>query len=213
MTAIPARNAKAPRTASALANRHRYFDAKAGGTIVQVLQGDFYVTTAPDEILNTVLGSCIAACIRDPVAGCGGMNHFLLPDSGQGSKPDVAGLALRYGGFSMEQLINEILKLGGQRERLEVKVFGGANVVRGLSGVGHRNADFVEEFLDKEGLRIVGQHLRGTYPRKVQFFPLTGQVRMRELRDNRANAVFEQEVKSAPKVVERPSAGSIELFD
>lgn len=213
MTAAPAKRPSAPRTASALANRHRYFDAKAGGTIVQVLQGDYYVTTAPEEILNTVLGSCIAACIRDPVALCGGMNHFLLPDPGKGAKAEVAGLALRYGGFSMEQLINEILKLGGQRDRLEVKVFGGANVVRGLSDVGHRNSDFVEEFLAKEGFRIVGQHLRGTRPRKVQFFPLTGQVRMRELRDTRAEVVFEQEARSAPKVIERPAAGAIELFD
>lgn len=193
--------------------RRRYFDSNLGATVVQVYQGDFYVCGDEDEILATVLGSCISACVRDPVVRCGGMNHFLLPSGRQLTNDDPAGLSLRYGSFAMEQLINSVLAAGGQRQRLEIKVFGGANVVRGLSDVGHRNAEFVEEFLDKEGFTIAGKHLRGTYPRKLQFHPHSGQVRMREIKEKAAVKVFEQEVRASPRVATKPAAGTIELFD
>lgn len=194
-------------------DRRRYFDSKLSATVVQVYQGDFYVGSAPDEVLATVLGSCVSACVRDPVARCGGMNHFLLPAGRENSENDISGLSLRYGGFAMEQLINAVLAAGGQRDRLEIKVFGGANVLRGHSGVGHRNADFVEEFLAAEGFRIAGKHLRGTWPRKLQFFPHSGQVRMREIKEQSATRVFEQEVRASPRPATNPAAGSIELFD
>lgn len=193
--------------------RRRYFDKRLNVTVVNVFQGDFYVSTTPGEMMATVLGSCIAACVRDPVAKCGGMNHFLLPAGKQSSEGESSGLALRYGSYSMEQLINGVLAAGGRRERLEIKVFGGANVVRGLSGVGHKNSAFIEEYLQNEGFAIAAKHIRGSWPRKVHFFADTGQVRMRELKGKSAEQVFDKETKlrARPKVPE--SAGTIELFD
>ena len=193
--------------------RRRYFDNRLNVTVVNVFQGDFYVSTTPGEMLATVLGSCIAACVRDPIAKCGGMNHFLLPAGKQATDSDATGLALRYGSYSMEQLINGVLAAGGRRERLEIKVFGGANVVRGLSGVGHKNSAFIEEYLLNEGFDIAAKHIRGSWPRKVHFFPDTGQVRMRELKGKTAERVFDKETKlrARPKVPE--TAGTIELFD
>lgn len=193
--------------------RRRYFDARLKCTVVQVFQGDFYVSKTPGELLTTVLGSCVAACVRDPLSKIGGMNHFLLPSSGDDDANSSVGIGLRYGSFSMEQLINNVLNAGGRRERLEIKVFGGANVIRGLSGIGHRNADFVEEFLQREGFGIAGKHLRGNWPRKVHFNPENGQVRMRELTERFASKVFEKEIKQRVRAAPSPDTGTVELFD
>jgi chemotaxis protein CheD len=195
--------------------RRRYFDAALGMTVVQVLQGDYYVTSRKDEVLTTVLGSCIAACVRDPLTGCGGMNHFLLPESGgAGAAGQSISVRLRYGAFAMAQLIDDIVARGGRRDRLEVKVFGGGNVVVGLGVVGHRNADFVEEYLASAGLQVAASHLRGTLPRRVQYVPRSGRVRMRELPAEIAGAVGEREHRRAPVVVASASVpGAIELFD
>ena len=113
------------------------------------MQGDFYVTDTPQEVLTTILGSCIAACIRDPSVGVGGMNHFLLPE-GDGEDRN----ARRFGVNAMEILINDILKRGGERSRLEAKLFGGANVINAMSDVGSRNAAFAKQFLSDEGISI-----------------------------------------------------------
>jgi len=208
---MPGRNPQ-PAGSGALASRSRYFDRQLNATIVQIVQGDYYVTGHPGEVLTTVLGSCIAACVRDPVAACGGMNHFLLPDAGDETQPYST--AMRYGSFSMEQLINAVLAAGGRRDRLEVKVFGGANVVRTLSGIGHKNADFVERFLSKEGFPILASDLRGFLPRKVRFFPASGKVQLRAIESQIASTVFAAEKSRAQAVKVEPAAGGdIELFD
>lgn len=191
-------------------NRRRYFDRSLGCNVVQVFQGDYYVTNRSNEVLTTVLGSCIAACVRDPRTGYGGMNHFLLPDAGGG---DATGVSLRYGSFAMEQLINDVLARGGQRESLEIKVFGGGNVVQGLTGVGHKNADFIETYLRNEGFIIASQHLRGHSPRKVQYFPRTGRARMRELASSMGKTILEKEVSQTVRTNVNEDSGAIELFD
>ena len=192
--------------------RRRYFDRRLNATVVQVLQGDFYVSSRAGEILATVLGSCVSACIRDPITRCGGMNHFLLPESSP-VEDKRSSLPLRYGSFAMEQLINDILSRGGMRERLEIKVFGGANVIRGMSNIGSKNAEFVKKFLHREGFKIAGEHLRGVWPRKVQFHPLTGQVLMREIKSQEAKDVFKKEIVRRPRTVVSQETGTVELFD
>ena len=112
---------------------------------IHVIQGEFHVAEGEDVVLTTILGSCVAACIRDPVLGIGGMNHFLLP----GATGDEG---LRYGVQSMELLLNALLRKGARRERLEVKLFGGAHLFDGLSDVGAQNSTFAEQFLRDEGL-------------------------------------------------------------
>lgn len=215
MSTTPGSILRRPPTADGGAggDRRRYYDPILKVNVVQVFQGDFFVSTREGEMLATVLGSCVAACIRDPVAGVGGMNHFLLPDKGGDANPDLPfSASLRYGSYSMEQLINGILGAGGRRERLEVKIFGGANVLAGLRGIGHQNADFVERYLKDEGFRIMGKDLRGTLPRKVQYFPSTGIVRMKQIEDASAKAVFQRESTKKITAVQT-TAGSIELFD
>lgn len=191
--------------------RRRYFDAAMEMNVVPVSQGDFYVTGRGDEVLSTVLGSCISACIRDTVRGYGGMNHFLLPD--QSNPKDMAGASLRYGSFAMEQLINSIMSKGGRRENLEIKVFGGGNVIRGSMNVGHRNADFIESYLENEELPIAGKHLRGNAPRKLIFYPRTGRVKLRELPIDMAKTVAQKEIAKRVRVERNETNGTIELFD
>lgn len=193
-------------------SRRRFFDPVLKVQVVSVFQGDFYITQRSSEMLTTVLGSCIAACVRDPVLGIGGMNHFLLPEC-KGCENEGGNVQMRYGSFSMEQLINGILSRGGRRDRLEIKVFGGANVIKSSVAVGHRNADFIERYLTTEGFSIASRHLRGTMPRKVQYFPGSGLVRMKEVADVLAGRVFEIEQKHQVKARPAPQAGSIELFD
>ena len=189
----------------------RYYDKRMKATIVRVFQGDYYLTTDPKEIITSILGSCVAVCVRDPVVRCGGMNHFLLPDACRtgGGIPD---LAMRYGSFSIERLINDILNAGGKRERLEAKVFGGANVLRGMSQIGFKNADFVERYLENEGIAIAAQALRGVWPRQIRFYPTTGLVKVRELKIPLPEIFKEEEnLRRGPGIPE--TTGDVELFD
>lgn len=154
----------------------RWHDDSSNHWHVQITQGGTYVTANPREVLTTILGSCIAACIRDARAGVGGMNHFLLAEG-----PASAGGATRYGVHAMELLINAVLAQGGQRARLEAKLFGGANVIAGLSDVGEANVAFAIRFLTDEGIALAGGDVGGVIPRRVQYWPVSGRVRCRAL--------------------------------
>ncbi|MFO7305960.1 MAG: chemoreceptor glutamine deamidase CheD [Gammaproteobacteria bacterium] len=189
----------------------RYRD-RTGKVIVKLLPGDFYVTRE-DEVLDTVLGSCVSACIRNPRLRIGGMNHFMLPrPSGHGEDTweNIAGRATRYGSASMEQLINKILAAGGTRADLEVKIFGGARVLAGLSDIGRHNVAFVREYLRQEGLRVVSEDVGADCPRHIQYFPMTGRARVRHLRP-RADVVT-QEQQFLKRIEQAPVAGEIDLF-
>lgn len=146
---------------------------------VHVGQGEHHVTDDPSTMLTTILGSCVAMCLRDPVAGLGGMNHFLLPEGDGGGT--AAGR--RYGAYAMELLINDCLKAGGRRERLEAKLFGGGRMFDSLKDVGRANADFAERFLRDEGIIVVGGSLRGAGGRRVQYWPVTGRALQRPVND------------------------------
>ncbi len=191
--------------------RHSHFDHAEGATAVWIFQGDFYVSSRPDLYLTTVLGSCIAVCMRDPVTMCGGMNHFLLPDA---EIPDdhFPSLALRYGSYSIERLINAILSRGGKRQRLETKVFGGADLMKGMSAVGARNVEFVEHYFARELLTIAAADLRGVKPRKLRYFPTTGRVLVSELQDLQAIDTVRSESECRSKITNSKLPGAIEVF-
>lgn len=200
-----------PRPLPGFENIRRYRNA-SGMLIAKLLPGDYYVTRH-DEVLDTVLGSCVSACIRNPHLKIGGMNHFMLPrPSGLGNDTweNVAGRATRYGSASMEQLINRVLSVGGSRADLEVKIFGGGRVLSSLSDVGYHNVAFVREYLKQEGLKIVSEDVGNVCPRHVQYFPLTGRVRVRHLR-SRMDVVREEQ-RYLKGLDEAPVAGEIDLF-
>jgi chemotaxis protein CheD len=172
-------------------------------TRIHVVQGSHHVEARENVFLTTILGSCVAACMRDPVARIGGMNHFLLPE-GEGTSRD----SLQAGVHAMELLVNGLLQAGARRDRLEAKLFGGARMIAGLSDIGQRNAEFAQTFLKREGITFAGGSLRGSHARRIQYWPYTG--RARQLMVDRA----EEEVFAAERRV-RPApdlSGSVELF-
>ena len=184
-----------------------------GMPTARILPGEYYVT-CEDEVIDTVLGSCVAACIRNPRLGIGGMNHFMLPRP-SGSRDDawerIAGRATRYGSASMEQLINRVLSAGGQRKELEVKIFGGGRVLSSLSDIGARNIIFVRDFLRKEGLKVISEDTGDTCSRHVHYFPRTGRVRVRHL-SPRTLDVGSHEQRYLDRIERSPVAGEIDLF-
>lgn len=188
-----------------------YYDRTFDCDAAKILPGEYYFTHK-DMMIVTVLGSCVSACIRDRVTGIGGMNHFMLPDSGDGDSPISA--SMRYGTYAMEILINDLLKAGARRENLEAKVFGGGNVLRGFIAinVGERNAQFVRDYLKAENIRVVAEDLNDIWPRKVYFFPRTGKVLVKKLKQLHNNTLVNREQDYATKLVTKPVGGAVDLF-
>lgn len=179
--------------------------------IIRVGQGGFYVTGEKDQILTTVLGSCIAVCACDPVAQIGGINHFVLPSSDQ-SQSDLKSLAMRYGCYSIERLLNEIQFCGGDRRRLQIKVFGGANMFGGTTRIGSNNADFVESYLQREGYSIIAGDLRGDRARKLRYVPTTGDAWLKRLK-RPEESIFDLELQIPAREIAAEAIGEIELFE
>jgi chemotaxis protein CheD len=192
-----------------LAPNH-YFDRNFQIEAAKILPGEYYVT-ARDMLLVTVLGSCVSACIRDPKSGIGGMNHFMLPE---GDPHNPLSESARYGGYAMEVLLNQLIKLGAARSRLEAKVFGGGAVMRGftLHNVGERNSEFVLEYLAAERIRVVSQDLRDIYPRKVYFFPGSGRVLVKKLKQVHNNTILRREEEYGSRLQTSEVSGDVELF-
>jgi chemotaxis protein CheD len=190
--------------------RNSYFDRTHGIDAAKLLPGEYHVSTR-DILQVTVLGSCVAACIRDTRLGMGGMNHFMLPDA-EAAESSFGGA--RYGTYAMEVLINHLLKLGARRENLEAKVFGGGNVLPGLTqaNVGHKNAAFVLRYLATERLRVAARDLGDVYPRKVYYFPATGRALVKRLNVMHNTTLIERETDYRRKLVQAPAGGDIELF-
>lgn len=206
-----------PPVSSGFEHVNRYWDSVHNVWAAKILPGEFYVSTH-GEMVVTVLGSCISACIRDKVRGIGGMNHFMLPSQGEfssdvwGSNPDTH--ASRYGNWAMEFLINEILKRGGKRENLEVKLFGGGQMIASMSDIGQRNILFAYNYLANEGLKVAAADVGDVFARKVLYFPDTGCVKVRRIKQTRNDTLIKRETEYQ-KTVETPqqsSAGSIDLF-
>ena len=158
----------------------RAYDPAMGRHAVWLHPGDYYATAAEDETLTTVLGTCVAACIRNPHLGYGGMNHFMLPASESGEWGGVPA-APRYGNYAMEILIGAVLKSGCRRNDLEIWLFGGADFGEGPLRVGEQNALFALHYLKHEGLHPLSVDLGGSRPRVIQFTPATGAITCRLL--------------------------------
>lgn len=190
---------------------HRYFDREHDRDAIKLLPNEYFVSR-DDVLLTTVLGSCVAACIRDPVAGVGGMNHFMLPDDG-GPSLRPASASMRYGAYAMEILLNALFAAGAKRERLEAKVFGGGMVLADMTvaKIGERNAEFVLRYLELERIRVLAQDLKDKYPRRVNYFPLSGQAMVKRLKSQ--DGTLEQREKMlARKLAQGSQDGAIELF-
>lgn len=195
---------------------NRYFNEHLGRHVVKIMPGEYALARGSD-VLVTVVGSCVTACIRDERKHIGGMNHFMLPVYREGSAANISPeltQAARYGVNAMELLINAFLRKGSRKRDLSVKVFGGGSVMGGeltSLGIGRANGEFVLSFLKAEGLVVLAQDLFGAVPRKVAFFPDEGKVRVKYLRQLKNSTVAERERDYASRIV-TDTKQDVEIF-
>jgi chemotaxis protein CheD len=183
-----------------------FYDAHIKNAAVKILPGEYFVDNE-DILVMTTLGSCIAACLWDRHAQIGGMNHFMLPEG--------SGDSGRYGSFAMELLINEMMKRGAAKSRMEAKIFGGGAVIAGMNtiNVGERNTNFVIDYLKTERIPIVSKDVMDIYPRKVCFLPHSGKAMVKRLAPANTDALVQQDRAAAQKA--QPvvaTGGSVDLF-
>jgi chemotaxis protein CheD len=186
-----------------------YYDAHFKNEAVKILPGEYYVDTE-DILVMTTLGSCIAACLWDRNAKVGGMNHFMLPEGGAGDPSSG-----RYGSYAMELLINEMMKRGANRSTMEAKVFGGGQVISGMSSmnVGERNTRFVLDYLQTERIPVVSKDVLDIYPRKVCFLPALGKAMVKRLLPGNPEALVAQDRAAVQRAVPATTGGgSVDLF-
>ena len=204
-----------PKAIAGFESINRYWDTSNNIYAAKILPGEFYVSMN-GELITTVLGSCVSACIRDTATGIGGMNHFMLPvnicHDGRTWKNTPVNAHTRYGNIAMERLINVILASGGKRQNLEIKLFGGGNVLQIDTDIGSKNIDFVKHYLDTEGLTIAAGDVGGNKPRKIQYFPNTGRVRVKSLNSLHNDTLTKRESSYIDTINNTPVEGRIDLF-
>jgi len=189
----------------------RYWDSKWNSWLVNLRQGDYLVSDEP-ILMTTVLGSCVSACVFDPVAKVGGMNHFLLPD--EGTSEPLTG-SYRYGVHAMEILVNTLLKKGADQQRLEVKVCGAADVISAFTHkVGACNEVFIRRYLKTEHLNLTAEDLGGLSPRRIMFNPQDGRLRVKKLHNPLTPDTVTAEQRRAQSLKHTSErSADIELFD
>ena len=206
-----------PKALAEFRDVNRYWDRLNKCYAAKIVPGEFYVSME-GELVTTVLGSCVSACVWDTRAKIGGMNHFMLPEEGKNSEwgswnKTPVDAAARYGSVAMERLINTILKYGGNKKHLEIKIFGGGKVLNIDSDVGDRNIEFVKNYVVKEGYTIRSMDVGGTHPRKVNFYPADGRVYVKKLLRMHNPTVQLRERAYFREIYDQPVKGDVDVFD
>jgi len=179
----------------------RYFHEVEQRWLINVPAENLYVT-AEDVVLCTTLGSCVSACVHDPTAGLGALNHFLLPENPAGAALNEE---LRYGCHSMEQLLDELIEMGARRETLQAKIFGGGCSGSLGAGVGSANVAFVTKWLASERVNVVAQDVGGEWARQLRYYPVSGRARVRRLLMSRRPGVVREECGVAGRLILPPA--------
>jgi len=194
---------------------NRFWNRQLDMEMVKILPGEYYVTSI-DEVISTVLGSCISVCICDKKLGIGGMNHFMLPENKNGNRDEwqdmQTGRATRYGVDAMEHLVNDILKNGGRKNHFDIKVCGGGRMMENMSDVGKSNIQFIHDYLKKEGYKVTSEDTGDIYPRKVRYFPKTGQLQVKKLQSLHNDTIYKRENDYQSNLANASFTGEVELF-
>ena len=200
-----------------------YYDRELKRQVARIPPGQFFAARG-EAAMVSALGSCVSACIVDPVQGVGGMNHFMLPDAAHHGRAEddepaakLMRASARYGAYAMEVLINRLLQLGAQRSRLVAQVFGGARVIPGLSDIGQLNIEFVISYLAREGIAVSRADLGGDAARKVSLQLPSGETRVAKLRSLHTLSVQSSETAFAASLTpwvsrKRAPKADVELF-
>ncbi len=176
---------------------------------VSLNPGEFHAS-AEAVTISTLLGSCVAACLYDPVNKIIGMNHFLLSNRRYSRDlPSTLSEAGRYGIYAMELLINDMMRLGAKRKNLRAKAFGGATIVSQSQEVGNFycvgqvNSKFIREFLENERIPLVAESLGGELGRVIHFSNGDFVVNVRKIRQDRSKALARRDRDCWLRSIER----------
>lgn len=189
----------------------RIQDTRFPYEVAVILPGEYFVSEEP-KVVYTVLGSCISVCLRDPFVNVGGMNHFMLVAPSNSDSHDNWVESGRYGSFAMEMLINEILHRGGEKHRLEAKVFGGGKIYEGSIDIGAKNAAWALGYLEREGIPLMKANVGDVCPRKVYFFTDSGKVLLKKLDRVVAKTIAKEEDEYQAKLKKSPVQSEVTLF-
>lgn len=202
-THVPARAVRSARS---------YFDARFDALVHPVAPGAHAINGKEAEMLSTVLGSCIAVCLRDAKKRIGGLNHFMLPAVADGQVQNRD--AMLYGDTAMEVLVNALMRAGCDRRNLEAKVFGGARIAAACdhSAIGERNAQFAIDFLTHEGIAVKSQDTGGSSPRRVLFEPWSGRVMVQHIDPLATADLARTEEKHRAAISVRRTNSMVEMF-
>lgn len=179
--------------------KNSYWDNRFKRQAVKILPGEYYVTQGK-EMIVTVLGSCVSACIQDVVLKIGGMNHFMLPKEnnyGSNDRIDISegSSAARYGNVAMERIINDIVRRGGNRHNMKAKIFGGGKITKSSIDIGGDNIYFVREYLNIENIEILSEDVGSTYPRKIYYIPELNDVYVKRIERINNDTIVDREYK------------------
>jgi len=188
---------------------NKFYSHKYEKDIITLLPGEF--ATSTDEILSTVLGTCISVVLYSKSKKIGGMNHFMLPKNKSIEEDGVQKIAGKYGVNAMELLINAMMKHGVRKSDLVAKVFGGGSMFAGKEGssrkhVGLLNIDFAIYYLEEERIPIISEDTGGVGGRKILFFPETGNVLLSKIKQ--AGEVTKQEDSYSHKISKKGGVSS-----
>lgn len=202
----------APSSTRATASSRSYFDARFDALVHPVAPGAHAINGKASEMLSTVLGSCIAVCLRDEKKRIGGLNHFMLPALADGQVQNRH--AMLYGDTAMEVLINALMRAGCDRRNLEAKVFGGARIAAAYdqSAIGERNAQFAVDFLCHEGITVKSRDTGGSSPRRVLFEPWSGRVLVQHIDPLATADLARTEAKHQAAISVKRTASIVEMF-
>lgn len=164
-------------------------DAVSGERNIRLMIGAAFASRRAVS-LTTVLGSCVAVCLYDPVAGVGGMNHFMLPVN---SRDTVPPRDLRFGCDALPWLVQAVLDLGARSGQLQAKVFGGGAAMGRKTRIGYGNIEYARAQLEASGIPILAEDVGKTVSRQIRFETATGRVYVRYLTPGLDEAVLQEE--------------------
>ncbi|XOV83185.1 MAG: chemotaxis protein CheD [bacterium] len=190
-------------TSNSISEPVRYIHQATGATMVKVSAGEIFVT-AGEELITTVLGSCVAVCMRNTRSGLGGMNHFMLPGSRSSmAEPNLANThnSPRYGEYAMTSLIGALIDREDEIADLEAKIFGGAHVIELNSEIGRANISFAISYLKEQKIRVAALDVGSDYPRKLIYDPKSGVIRLQRLRSAYRGYVAQNERRNLNNLI------------
>ena len=194
---------------------HNKFNQKFKRKSYEIYAGEYFVTSEKNIVIQTLLGSCVAACLQDDINQITGINHFMLPGQSR-SKELRYNDDYRYGINSMEILINTMMKKGAQRKNLKAKVFGGGRVLQNsLNRVSKSNVKFIKEFLEMEEIPLLNHDLGGIVGRKIILLPDSFKVYLKKIEiTSLSSQTIEREKELLEKSKEeKDQSGELTMFE